>query len=91
MIRPVHIFPDLVVLELKFTNRFPNWFSLMVQRFNLMQLSSAKYAEGVTQFGEHWFQQPSYHPDWLAPRAGKAIAAHVRPRALATAGGLEDE
>jgi hypothetical protein len=55
MKRPVRVFPESVVLELKFTARFPNWFNELVRRFNLMQFSSAKYAEGVILLGEHRF------------------------------------
>ena len=52
---PVQVFPEFVVLELKFTNRFPNWFQEMVRVFDLMQFSSAKYSEGVGVLGEHRF------------------------------------
>ncbi|HSU54666.1 MAG TPA: polyphosphate polymerase domain-containing protein [Candidatus Dormibacteraeota bacterium] len=55
MKRPIRVFPEFVVLELKFTERFPNWMRDMVRTFNLMQFSSAKYAEGVTLLGEHRF------------------------------------
>ena len=55
MKRPIYVFPEFVVLELKFTDRFPNWMREMVRTFNLMQFSSAKYAEGVTLLGEHRF------------------------------------
>ncbi len=43
--------PD-VILELKFTGRFPNWFREMVEVFGVMQLGAAKYADGVHQLGE---------------------------------------
>ena len=55
MHRPTRVFPGEVVLEIKFTGRFPNWFAEMVRTFNLMQFSSAKYAEGVVSMGEHRF------------------------------------
>jgi len=55
MKRPVRVFPEVVVLELKFTARFPNWFQELARRFNLMQFSSAKYTEGVILLGEHRF------------------------------------
>lgn len=55
MRQPVQVFPGLAVLELKFTARFPGWFQELVRRFNLMQFSSAKYAEGIIMTGEHWF------------------------------------
>lgn len=48
--RPV--FDNQVILELKFTNRFPVWFREMVRIFNLMQCGAAKYADGVTKLGE---------------------------------------
>jgi len=43
--------PD-VILELKFTGRFPNWFRDMVEVFGVMQLGAAKYADGVHRLGE---------------------------------------
>ncbi len=39
---------DLVILELKFSGRFPNWYRELVQTFNLTQAGAAKYAEGTT-------------------------------------------
>jgi hypothetical protein len=39
---------DAVVLELKFAERFPDWYRELVQRFNLTQGGAAKYAEGFT-------------------------------------------
>ncbi len=41
---------DIVILELKFTNRFPNWYRDLVQRFNLPLMSAAKYVEGTTLY-----------------------------------------
>jgi hypothetical protein len=64
MTRPVRVFPEFTVLELKFTARHPNWFNEMVQRFNLMQFSSAKYAEGVVLLGEHRFHDGERSFDW---------------------------
>lgn len=52
MIRPVRVFGNSVILELKFTNRFPDWFRDMVRVFGLMQCGAAKYAEGVALAGE---------------------------------------
>jgi len=40
-------FGDRVILELKFTDRFPNWLRQLVERFGLMQCGAAKYAEGL--------------------------------------------
>jgi hypothetical protein len=47
MHNPLDVFPNVVVLELKFTGRFPDWFKELVQCFNLWQCSAAKYADGV--------------------------------------------
>lgn len=52
MIRPVTVFGNKVVLELKFTNRFPDWFKELVRVFGLMQCGAAKYVDGVTLLGE---------------------------------------
>jgi SPX domain protein involved in polyphosphate accumulation len=53
MKNPGRVYPEFVVLELKFTTRFPNWLKELVRHFNLMQFSSAKYCGGVEVLGEH--------------------------------------
>lgn len=53
MIQPVTVFGNKVVLELKFTNRFPDWFKELVRVFGLMQCGAAKYVDGVTLVGEN--------------------------------------
>jgi hypothetical protein len=50
--RPALLFKNLVILELKFTNRFPDWFRDLVRTFDTMQCGAAKYAEGVFTLGE---------------------------------------
>ncbi len=55
MDRPYQVFGNQVVLELKFTGRFPDWFGQMVRTFNLHQGSAAKYADGVALMGESLF------------------------------------
>jgi SPX domain protein involved in polyphosphate accumulation len=52
MENPVMPFEPEVILELKFTGRFPNWMGDLVRTFGLRQLSSAKYADGVALLGE---------------------------------------
>ncbi|HKQ36797.1 MAG TPA: hypothetical protein VJ063_01895, partial [Verrucomicrobiae bacterium] len=42
-----------VVLELKFTNRFPDWFRDLVRVFGLRQCGAAKYVDGVALQGEY--------------------------------------
>lgn len=62
---PVRVFGPLVVLELKFTGRFPDWFKELVRIFNLKQGSASKYADGVALKGEHFF-----YPRGCVPLAG---------------------
>jgi SPX domain protein involved in polyphosphate accumulation len=46
----VHILPvDGVVLEVKFTDRFPGWVANMARMFELERLSFAKYVHCVMQ------------------------------------------
>ena len=52
MDNPVTVFPGQIVLELKYTNRYPAWFRDIVQNFNLMQCGAAKYAGGIMLYGE---------------------------------------
>jgi hypothetical protein len=53
----VHPFGEKIVLELKFTGRFPNWLRDMVQSFGLVRSAAAKYADGVTLIGKEVFYQ----------------------------------
>jgi hypothetical protein len=53
MIQPVLVWGRDVVLELKFTNRFPEWFRELVRVFNLRQCGAAKYVDGVALQGEY--------------------------------------
>ena len=55
MTRPISIYPADVVMEIKFTNRFPNWLKDLVRRFSLMRLAAAKYSGGVALLGEQRF------------------------------------
>jgi hypothetical protein len=52
---PFRAFGNLVILELKFTGRFPDWFKEMVRIFNLRQGSASKYADGIARRGEGYF------------------------------------
>jgi hypothetical protein len=51
----VQPFGKQVILELKFTGRFPNWFRALVEAFNLRRGAAAKYAEGIVALGEDRF------------------------------------
>lgn len=46
-------FEPMVILELKFTARFPDWFRTLVEIFQVMQCGSAKYADSVFLLEEH--------------------------------------
>lgn len=41
------VFGDDVILELKFTDRFPNWLQELTQLFHLRQESAAKYVDSI--------------------------------------------
>jgi len=51
MANPCLGFPKQVILELKFTNRFPDWFRELVRVFSVMQCGAAKYCESVQGIG----------------------------------------
>ena len=53
MQRPIQVWGKDIVLELKFTDRFPDWFRDLVHVFNLTQCGAAKYVDGVALQGEH--------------------------------------
>ncbi|MEX0680134.1 MAG: polyphosphate polymerase domain-containing protein [Balneolales bacterium] len=53
------VFGRNVILELKFTNRFPIWFREMVQIFGLQPGAAAKYVDGVSNTGEFRFIRSS--------------------------------
>lgn len=48
---PVHAYRGLVILELKFTNRHPNWFRELVRVAGTMQTGAAKYVSGINLLG----------------------------------------
>ena len=51
MKNPVLNFKDMVILELKFTGRFPNWFRDLVRMAQVMQCGAAKYVESIQGLG----------------------------------------
>lgn len=48
---PCLCFRDQAILELKFTNRFPDWFRELVRVFGVMQCGAAKYVETIQGLG----------------------------------------
>jgi hypothetical protein len=83
MREPVFVYSPLVILELKFTDRFPNWFNDLVQRFNLMQSAAAKYSGGILLLGESSFDEQSifndvpFAPPVAVPGAAEMILAEM--------------
>lgn len=55
--KPHLVFGKTVILELKFTARYPRWFRQLVETFNCMQAGAAKYSEGIFNKGEDWVQR----------------------------------
>ena len=51
------VFGRTVILELKFTARYPKWFRELVETFHLMQAGAAKFAEGIFSKGEDWVHE----------------------------------
>ncbi len=41
------VFGNTVILELKFTNRFPDWLNELTQRFHLRKESASKYVDSI--------------------------------------------
>jgi hypothetical protein len=79
MADPVMPWAGQVILELKFTSRFPNWFFEMVRLFNVMQCGVAKYAEGVAWLGDERLNPMFYQPEH-ADRVEQFIRNHRQPR-----------
>ena len=82
MTKPLQVWGRAVVLELKFTDRYPNWFRDLVQIFELSQCGAAKYADGVTlmsgQMPQHRrMPQPNHDLQWSQERG--AINAGYAP------------
>jgi hypothetical protein len=55
MRHPIVVWGNDIVLELKFTNRFPDWFRELVRVFGLRQCGAAKYVDGTALIGENRF------------------------------------
>lgn len=72
---PARPFGDQVIVELKFTNRFPDWLQVMVRTFNLVQGSAAKYVDGVTALGPARFREAAAPRRNASPRAFLPLAS----------------
>jgi hypothetical protein len=56
MTKPVHAYADSVILELKFTDRFPDWFGSLVRMANAVQCGAAKYVSSINLIGHRRLQ-----------------------------------
>lgn len=52
MDKPTYPFDGRIVLEMKYTNRFPEWFRHVVGHFNLVQCGVPKYCGSIEVLGE---------------------------------------
>ena len=76
---PVLVFGPNVVLELKFTGRYPDWFRELVRIFHLSQCSAAKYADGVALMGE-WRLAPLFPPNSESEEKASARKALLKEK-----------
>ena len=67
-----NVFGQTVILELKFTDRYPKWFNELVQRFDCSVTGAAKYAGGIEQRGATWARKLPLPPWLLPPRDERA-------------------
>jgi hypothetical protein len=68
MDNPVCVFGRNVILELKFTGRFPDWFRELVRIFRIAQGTAAKYADGVVLMGEKRLAPLTALPEYAEAR-----------------------
>jgi hypothetical protein len=59
MANPIYPFGEQRVLELKFTDRFPDWFNELVRHFDLVQSGVPKYCGSVTEAGDNRISGPA--------------------------------
>ena len=69
MVEPFHPYGDKVILELKYTHYFPEWYRDLVGLFNLVQTGAPKYSGCVIGIGEEHISAPA---EWnrAMPRTG---------------------
>ncbi len=76
---PVMSFQNNVILELKFTNRFPNWFRDLVRMANVMQCGAAKYCESIQGLGSQRLHTPFPVIEEAPPRLANFRARDLIP------------
>ncbi|MBI1840214.1 MAG: polyphosphate polymerase domain-containing protein [Verrucomicrobia bacterium] len=80
MRRPVVPFGKDVILELKFTNHYPNWFRDLVHVFGCMQCGAAKYVEGAEDLGFIRMQARETDESGVAAGEGGTSVTIVLPK-----------
>jgi len=81
-IRPIMRVPG-IVLELKFTDRFPNWMRQMVQTYNLFRTSMAKYVTcqmGMEAYGAAVIRDVEAAREMLAAQRWEEARRHELQR-----------
>jgi SPX domain protein involved in polyphosphate accumulation len=81
---PAFAFRPQVVLELKFTNRFPVWFEDLVRSCDLVLTGAAKYVDGVAACGESLFYG-------LQPELVEEMKSTMKPELEQNAAGLPND
>jgi hypothetical protein len=82
MTDPIVVFGKRVILELKFTGRFPDWWQDLVRVFDLTQASAAKYVDGITLYGEARLKAAVANPWYPEPPAPATPTNHSESAAL---------
>jgi hypothetical protein len=82
MEEPYCVFGKLVILELKFTGRFPDWFKDLVRVFGLRQGSASKYADGIANRGEMEFYRTGFRSPAGMDRAASEANRRARQERL---------
>lgn len=82
MNNPVQVFGRNDILELKFTDRAPDWIRELVRVFHLEQSGGAKYAGGIRLMGEHHY---SGHRHMEASHRGAPDSSQLHGLQLPTA------
>jgi hypothetical protein len=79
------VFDRVVVLELKFTDRYPRWLHDMVCALNLTPASAAKYVDGVNRLGREAFAPAAARPHRLVgkPASVRERKSHRQTTSLA--------
>lgn len=67
------VFGKQAIVELKFTDRFPDWFAEMVRLFGLQQQSASKYTDGITLLGTERFTPRLGSMTWIPKPASESV------------------